>query len=193
MISYNMLMPPKDDDPKWAYTPESNAEQSADSSSAAPAVSQDQKPLTWTASEFIYKHKGGGWYLLFFIGLIIATGLVFLITKDYMSSIFIAIAGAIFVIVIPKKPRELAYEVNNQGVRIGNRSYSYAEFKSFDLVLDGGVKCINLIPLKRLMPEISLYFPPEQEMAIVYVLAQHLPHDQYQEKSIDRLIRRLHF
>ena len=189
-ISYNMLMPPKDDDSKWAYSPETSVEQSSDQTAQAPL---NQQPLTWTASEFIYKHKGGGWYVLFFIGLAVAAGLVFLVTKDYMSSIFIAIAGVIFAIVIPKKPRELSYEVGNQGISIGNRSYSYAEFKSFDLIMDGGVKCINLIPLKRLMPEISLYFPPEQEMAIVYVLSQHLPHDEYQEKGIDRLIRRLHF
>ncbi len=183
-----------DNDSNWAYKPDENVAASIEPAENPSAEQKKpQEPITWTASEFIDTHKGAGWHVLFFAGLAALGGLAYFLTKDYISSAVIIIAGIIFALTINRKPRQLPYEINNQGIQIGERFYDYGMFKSFDLMQEGGIKSINLMPLKRLMPDISLYFPPEQETAIVDFLSAHLPHDEHIEKSIDRLAKKLRF
>lgn len=191
-LGYNMLMQPKEGDAKWSYSPE-NTESQANNEDDKNSKGQKQQSISWTASEFIDNHKGAGWYLLFFIGLLLVSGLIFLFTNDYVSSGAIVFAGIIFVFLAKRKPQQLPYEVNSRGIQIGKKFYQYTEFKSFDLAWDKGVKCLDLIPLKRFMPEITIYFPPEQEEAITNIIASHLPHDETAEKNIDRIIKKLHF
>jgi hypothetical protein len=190
-----MLMPSNDtEEAKWSYSPEGGAPARPDMSSGRQTgESPREQSVSWTASEFIDKHKSGGWYLAFFLGLAMLSGLIFIFTRDYISAGAIVLAGVIFVILTKKKPQQLPYEVNNKGLKIGNRFYQYGDFKSFGLAQEGGIKSINFVPLKRFMPEISIYFPPEQEVVIIGILAQHLPHDVHVEKTMDKLARKLHF
>jgi hypothetical protein len=43
------------------------------------------------------------------------------------------------------------------------------------------------------MPELSIYYPPEEEEKILNVLTGSLPNDQKQEHSFDRLMKRIRF
>jgi hypothetical protein len=182
------------DNSGWVYNPEGTAKAPADTSSHPPEQStKSQKSITWTASEFIDVHKGAGWHFLFFGGLVLFGLAAFWFTKDYISSAVIIIAGIIFAVIINKKPRQLPYEINDRGIQIAERFYDYGLFKSFDLIQQDGMKSISLMPLKRLMPDISLYFPPAQESEIIDLLSVHLPHDEHVEKSVDRLARKLRF
>jgi hypothetical protein len=153
-----------------------------------------QKPsISWTASEFVDHQRGAGWYLIFFAGLIIVSVLMFKFTKDYISGVAIMIAGVILAGFARKRPRQLPYEVGGQGINIGGRLYPYEGFKSFGIGQEGGAKVINLVPLQRFMPDISVFFPLEQEADIIGVLADHLPHNDHPEKTVDRLAKKLRF
>jgi hypothetical protein len=188
-----MLMSAKessaDEQPNWAYTPEDGA--TTENRTAGRA--KESRSINWTASEFVDIHRSTGWHALFLIGFLLLSIVVFIFTKDYISSVLIAAAGIIFIIASSRKPRQLAYEINEDGIKVGARFYVYGVFKSFDLIQEGGIKSISLMPLKRFMPEISIYFPPEQEEDIVEVISGHLPHDEHMEKSIDKLARKLRF
>lgn len=186
-----MLMAQQATETNWTYKPDEQAEPANQTASENPAGSQ--LSISWTASEFIDRYKGAGWYTTFITGIILFSAAIFLFTKDYMSSAVIILAGLIFIMVSRKKPQQLLYEVNEQGIQIGPKFYQYGMFKSFDLTQDGAIKSIDLIPLKRLMPEVTVYFPPEQEMAIVNLLATHLPHNPQPERTVDKLAKKLRF
>lgn len=193
LIGYNMLMAESETETKWAYSPENEQAEAAVQQKSEQAQTGSQQAISWTASEFIDRHKGAGWYLTFFAGIVLLGAAVFFFTKDYISTVVIVLAGLIFAFVIRKKPQQLPYELNNQGLQIGSKFYQYGIFKSFDLTQDGGIKSIDLIPLKHFMPEISIYFPPEQEMAIVNLLSAHLPHNPQAERTVDKLAKKLRF
>ncbi len=178
----------------WAYRPDNQEPvlQNTDPATKE-ATAPTQKSVSWTASEFIDKHKGTGWYVAFILGILLISFAIFIVTKDYMSTAVIIIAGIIFLFVIKKKPQQLPYELNERGLQIGSKFYQYEMFKSFDLTQDEGLKSIDLIPIKRFMPEISIYFPPDQELLIVNILASHLPHNPQPEKTVDRLAKKLRF
>lgn len=196
-----------DDTPKpgWVYRPGDTKEaekpqvQAApESNSPATKAASPQKPepaqsVSWTASEFIDHHKSASWYLLFIVGLGVLVSAVYFIAKDIISSAVIGFTGLLFIILASHKPREMAYKIDGGGITIGTKFYPYAQFKSFGIHRDGAIGAINLMPLKRFMPELSIYYPPEQENNIVEILAYHLPHDQREEQGVDRLLKKLKF
>lgn len=195
LIGYNMLMSAKQkkpDAPRWSYDPEGDDDPITDQPDAS-QPRQESRYINWTASEFVEIQRNSSWKMTVILGFVLLCAVAYLITKDYISSIFIGVAGIIFLVASSRKPRQLTYEVNDKGVQVGSNFYSYSLFKSFDVLQEGGIRSVNLMPMKRFMPEISIYFPPEQEEAIVDVISSHLPHDEHTENAVDKMARKLHF
>lgn len=177
---------------QWAYNPEDDGV----NSSVAPPLEHKpavHKEITWSASEFIDHHKNMGWYVALFLGVGIFTAIVYLLTKDLMSVLAITTVSALFAMLAGRKPRELPYRLDNRGVTIGDKFYSFSAFKSFALHQDGAVGYISFIPLKRFMPEVSIYFPPDESEKIIDILSDSLPNEQRKENGVDVLMRRLRF
>lgn len=149
--------------------------------------------VTWTASEFVANHKTTGWYMLFTLCLGALGGIVYFITRDIFSISVIFVAGLLFIILASRKPRQLTYTVDQQGITMGEKFYPYSLFKSFGVGHEGVIGAINLMPLKRFMPELSIYYPAEDENKILDTLSEYLPHDQKEEAGVDRLLRRMRF
>lgn len=205
---YNMLMAENTKisgapEPGWSYKPGDNQAQPPSQASSQP-LSSEQSPadaphpdtmrsVSWTASEFVANHKGANWHLSYFLFLIVFLAVILLTTKDIISTVSIGVVLALFIIIANRKPRQLAYELNNSGVQIADKFYPYDHFKSFSVSDDGAVESINFMPLKRFMPEISIYFPPDEGDKIIAILTDHLPHDQVAENKIDKLFKKLHF
>jgi hypothetical protein len=155
--------------------------------------SKQPKEVAWTASEFIAHHKSAGWFAGLFAAILAISGLAYVFTKDLISSVTILVAGLLFAMLANRKPRQLKYKLDSSGITIGPRVYPYNSFKSFAVLQEGAIGCVNLLPLKRFMPEISIYFPPEEGDKILDVLSSHLPHDQKEEHQFDRLMKRIKF
>lgn len=183
-----MFMPTNQNQAKWSYNPDT-----VETDDSPPTRQKSQQSISWTASEFIHHHKSGAWYMAFFGALIAISAVIFIFTKDYIATVTIVLAGIIFSILANRKPRELNYEVTEQGIQIGGQFYEYGNFKYFTIEQEEGIKSINLMPMKRFMPDISVYFPSEQEDTILNLLASHLPHDYHEVKPIDKLAKRLRF
>ena len=92
-----------------------------------------------------------------------------------------------------RKPRVLDYQVDNAGVKIGPKFYAYGNFKAFAIVNEGAVESVWLMPLKRFMPILTIYFAPDDEQKIIDVLGNFLPVQSHQPDPIDRLMHQLRF
>lgn len=150
--------------------------------------------ISWTASEFIAYYKGAGWYIVATIVLIIISTITyFLSSQDIISTVVIFIIGAIFIGFSLRKPRVLNYEVSNQGIRIGEKLYSYKTLKSFAVIEEETMRSIDLLPLQRFMPAISMYYEPNDETAIVDALSIYLPKEDRKQPLIDKLMHKIRF
>jgi hypothetical protein len=78
-------------------------------------------------------------------------------------------------------------------LRIRQKIYPYAMFKSFTVVDEGAFSSVLLLPLRRFMPALAIYYDPEDETKILNMLSQHLPLDQTHNDPIDRFMRRIRF
>ena len=153
----------------------------------------NNKSVTWTGSEFIANHKDSRWFASFFGILIVGVGAIFLVTRDYISAISVAVAGILFASLANRQPRQLTYQIDNKGINIGQKFYSFEQFKYFSLAQDGAIGYINLMPLKRFMPDVSIYFPPEEADNVIDILSDHLPHHDSAERQIDKLAKKFRF
>ncbi len=155
--------------------------------------SDDIEPVTWTASEFIAHHKNGGWYATAIFGCASLCVLIYIFTHDFVSIIAITTVVILFLIISGKKPQQQAYIIDSHGVTIGSRLYPYSTFKSFAVSYEGAIGCITFVPLRRFMPEIAVYYAPDDENRILEALSRSLPNDQRSERNVDRLMKRIHF
>ncbi len=149
--------------------------------------------VRWTASEFIAHDRSPLWYLAVLAGGAALSVLIYFLTKDLLSPVILAMATIIFLVAASRKPRVLEYVVDGNGLEIAGKFYPYSDFRSFGIVHDGAFSNITLMPLKRFMPPISIYYAPEDSEKIVDTLAAFLPMEEYKLDLIDSLIRKLRF
>lgn len=116
-----------------------------------------------------------------------------LVFKEWLSAVVVAsMAGAIFVYA-RKSPRTLKYELASDGIIIDSKLYPYDQFRSFAVVAHGSLPSIELDPLKRFMPRITIFFAPEDENEITSTLENILPRNERNADPIDRLSHYLKF
>lgn len=155
-------------------------------------VEVPDNPVTWTAQEYVHIDKSPIWFILFTIVVLafIAVDLLFL--KSYTFSALVIVMAIAVIIYIRRPPRQLTYALSAQhGLYVGERLYTFQEFKSFGLIKDGEHNSIMLIPTKRFSPGVSVYFPEEAGEQIVDILGQRLPMEELKLDVIDIVVRKL--
>ena len=146
----------------------------------------------WTAHEYIHIEKNGLWYILFFLVVLALVALDIFLLKSYTFSALVIVMAVALIIYTRRPPREIQYTLSeNHGLYVGERLYSFEEFKSFGLLKDGEHHSIMLIPTKRFAPGVSVYFPEESGEEIVDILGSRLPMKELKLDFIDNVVRRL--
>jgi hypothetical protein len=175
-------------------TPPKAAEDSVSFFKADISSKSSQKGnISWTASEFVEHKKSFGWYLgLIVVGTALAA-LIFFTTHDKISTGVVIIAVIVMGIFAARKPRTVEYTLDDAGVTVGNKFYGYEMFKSFSIIDEGAVSSIYLLPLKRFMPAISIYYAHEDEERIVNIFSQQLPLEHRQLDALDNFMHRIRF
>ena len=186
---FSILKRGAEKDSGWQFHAEDNAPQSPASSTKKTNVESVQ----WTASEFIQHEKSAGWYAGLLAGAAGLAAIVYLVTEDWVSTITSVIVACVFGILAVRTPREMEFGVNERGVKMGNKFYTWGNFKSFAIVQEGNIESVWLMPLKRFMPIITLYFAPDDGPKIVNVISQFLPVEEHKMDPVDRLMQRLRF
>ena len=176
----------------FVYNPDGN-ESGAEGAPSPAAQSTAIEPVSWTATEYIDHQQGPVW----FVGLAVATAAigagVYFLAHDLAGAIIVALLGTTVGIFASRKPRQLAYELSDGGIKIGAKNYGFGGFKSFSIIQDGGMVSLDLNPVKRFMPPISVYFGPNEHEKIMAILEDRLPFEERNLDPIEQLTRRLHF
>jgi uncharacterized membrane protein YobD (UPF0266 family) len=194
------------DQPGWVFKPGGSAETPPPPPAAsketpvppAPAPRPSGKKVTeqsveWTASEFIAHQKNVGWYMAVILcGVALAIG-VYFFTHDEISTAVVLVVTIAFAVIGARKPRVMAYRLDDKGLTVGQRFHPYSDFKSFTLVEEGAFASLTFLPLKRFMPAVNVYFAPDDADDIMDVVAAYLPYENREPGVFDSLIRRIRF
>lgn len=151
------------------------------------------RELEWTAPEYASHDKEMGWYALFGFGAIAVITAVYALTRDVITAVSLLVIAAIFAVGAGRKPRMVAYAIDQGGVHVGAKYYAYSAFKSFSLAQDGPMNTVLLLPMKRFMPLVSMGYPPTLQHDIEDTLGSYLPYEQHQPDPVERLMHRVRF
>lgn len=151
----------------------------------------DTQAVSWEAQEFIHQEKGGAWFIVFTIVLIVLLAAAILLMKSWSFAILLVVIAAVIIVFAKRPPRVLKYSVTNKGLYIDESLHPFKNFKAFGVIHDGAEYSIMLIPTKRFMPGITVYFPEESGEQIVDMLGSRLPMQELHLDFLDRIIRKL--
>lgn len=158
-----------------------------------PMPESQNEAVTWTASEYIANHKTASWYAMLLLGAAALAGLAYLVAQDITSVVSILLIAILFGVYAGRKPRVLAYRLDHDGLTIAQKFYAYGSFRSFAVMDEGAFSSIVLMPLKRFMPLMTIYFTPEDEEKIVNILADRLPMEPHKRDLIDGFMHKIRF
>jgi hypothetical protein len=190
------LMNESDDQSNWQFTSdtEKGSEYVGEEFGRANGVPLPKiEPVNWSASEYISHEKSASWYLILFAFGVVATAIVYLVTKDIFASVAILLGCVSMGIYAGRKPSVKNYTIHEKGIQVDEIFHSYAKFRSFSIVEEGAIDSIWLKPFKRVSPTVVMYFSPDEEQKIVDVIANYLPHEQRELDVVDRFSKKIRF
>ncbi|MFZ1250287.1 MAG: hypothetical protein WAR37_02465 [Candidatus Microsaccharimonas sp.] len=163
-----------------------------DSNTVPPEESPNDPPITWTAQEYIHLDRTPIWFILFALVVLGLIAVDVFLLKSWTFSVLVVVMAVALVIYIRRPPRMLTYSLSpSQGLYVGERLYTFDEFKAFGLIQDGPHYSIMLIPRKRFSPGVSVYFPDDAGERIVDILGQRLPMETLKLDVVDVIVRKL--
>lgn len=152
----------------------------------------ENHPLQWSSYETIYREKNGLWFIAFISVAIILIFLDLFLLKSYTFSILVVVMSLAIVVLSIRPPRLINYVLSsNNGLYIGEKLYHFNEFKAFGVLRDEGYNSIVLIPIKRFLPSVSVYFPQELGEEIVDVFGARLPMETAKLDFLDIVVKKL--
>ena len=163
----------------------------AELASTTPIASADS--ISWSASEFVHHEKSAAWYLLVCIASLAVAAAIYFVTKELFSAIVIAIVGVAFSALGALKPKVLEYAIAPDGIKIGEKHFSFEAFRSFAVIEDGAMPSLQLLPHKRLAIAITMYFEPKDGDKIVNILGEYLPFEHRTRELVDKLAAKIRF
>lgn len=161
-----------------------------DEPSAGPT---NEGAVSWSASEFIAHQKSSRWYLALALGAGVLAAAVFLLFHDWITSGMIIIVAIVFGVLANRKPRTMQYQIDNSGIRVGQKMFTFSDFKYFTIIDEGAISSITLAPLRRFMLPLTIYYDPKDEERITDVLNDYVPYEPNHNDVVDNLMRRIRF
>lgn len=155
-------------------------------------VSEGSGLVRWTASEYINEDKTPLWFAVFGFVVVALIALDIFVFGSYTFSVLVIVMAAALIIISRRPPRQINYVLSpDKGLLIGEKAYSYDDFKAFGLIKDREQHFIMLIPTKRFDPGVSVYFPENVGEKIVDILGSRLPMEDLRLDLVDIIVRKL--
>lgn len=157
------------------------------------ASAQPGDSLSWRAAEYMMHDKSSIWYGGMVLGSVLIAGIVYLLNRDIVTAVIVLLSLMGLTYYSARKPREQAFAVSTDSVRVGSNYYALQDFRSFSITEDPSSISLVLVPLKRFMPAINISVPADYKDAVVDLVSKTLPHEQRKPDVIDNLMRRIRF
>lgn len=126
---------------------------------------------------------------------LLATIMYFVTGRDLLSVLAVVLATGLFVAYKSHLFHGVRYRLDSREITINKNHYNLGQFRAFTVVhdRDGQAVSIELLPLKRFMPLLTVRCTAEIEPKVVGILSEHLPVDNRRPDALDAIARRLKF
>jgi len=140
--------------------------------------------VIWHAPEFEYREKGVSWYWLTIILAVLLIALA-MWQRNFLFGVFVIVAEILVILWGGKKPRILAFAVDERGLAIGDREHHpWSEFSTFSAE-EGEDLSLLVFQSRRARPALYVLVPPAQFPEVKRVLLSQLPYVEYQRSLVE--------
>ena len=148
--------------------------------------------IDWHASEYVHHDKGAMWLIILGVIAVVGAG-VAIFFGQWLFAALIAVMAVAFGVYGFRQPKEMQYQLTDRKLLINDKTYSLAAFRAFVVIPDGTSYSALLIPVKRFMPALTIYFAEADGEKIIDILGAHLPMEDAQPDPIEAFMRKLRF
>ncbi|HKX24615.1 MAG TPA: hypothetical protein VJM46_05235 [Candidatus Saccharimonadales bacterium] len=159
----------------------------------APHPDEEHVDMAWEASEYIHHTKSPLWFMGYAGIMLVLLAIAYFLTQAWTFIVLVVVMAIAIGVFATRPPRTLRYALTDSGLQIEESHYHYNDFRAFGIIADGGLYSIMLIPTKRFMPAVSIYFAEDDGEKIVDILGSRLPMEELHLDFVDRMMRRLRF
>lgn len=157
----------------------------------APVLGSEDDDIEWTSSEYVSNNKGILWYVFLGVGALVLMAFAYFVMHDIVAVVALGAIALILGYLGARKPRTMNYRISIDGVYVATKFFPYSDFKSFGILNEGAFSSLVLTPIKRFMPPLSIYYPPEMEKSITEQLGKHLPLAPVRVDLVDSTMRKI--
>ena len=184
----------QDAQPGWTYTSGNLTENTLlDQSAEQGADTSNDILAKWTASEFVSHDKTTKWYVVLGFSAVVLSAIIFVLTRQILSVVVVAVMTLLFAVYASAKPRTLDYSVSKNGVQIGEKYHPFNTIKSYSVIEEEGMPYIQLLLHKRLSVPIVVYAAPDQIDQLAEIIGNFVPYDQKKRDIADKISSRIRF
>lgn len=149
--------------------------------------------VSWEAPEYIHHQKSVLWFVGYAVFMLALLAVAYYVTSSWAFIILVVVMAIALGVFAVRQPRTLHYVLTQDGVQVEKSFYHYNDFRAFGVLAEDQLSSITLIPIKRFMPGIVLYFMNQDGEQVVDVLGSRLPMQKMEPDFVDRFMRRIHF
>ncbi len=147
------------------------------------------KRISWKAPEFVHYTKDIYWFLGLGLGSLFLVGFAVWMRNWFMVAAFV-LASIALVIVSRRKPEVVDHEITEEGIKVGNRFYSFSKLKSFWIIKTSPFPTLNFEPTRKISPVITLQLGKVDLDQIRQFLGRYLPEQEGRGEDIfDKITR----
>jgi len=155
--------------------------------------SQDTRieKIEWSAPEYEHREKSGDWFWA--LGVVVfASSAAAAIFGNYFFAILLVLGGVLLGYMTLREPETVDFELNEKGLKIRDKLYSYPEIKSF--WVDKEKPTLFIKSGRVFIPILNIPIEEESKDKIhAAFLAKNIPEEEMREHPSEKVIDMLGF
>lgn len=148
--------------------------------------------ISWNAPEHFYVEKKPDWY--WSVGIItLSISAVMIIFGNVITGIFILIAAVALVINASYPPKVVYHEINDRGIIVNNKFYTFLSLESFWIPHDEIPHRLILKSRKLFMPLIVILIDEHDPEDIREIMLRYIAETEHHVNFLDKILERFGF
>ena len=153
----------------------------------------DPSVMSWQASEYVQHDKDGMWFAVLGFVAVALLGLDYVLIRSWTFALLIVVMAVGVGVMARRAPRILSYSLSSASLQIDDKHINLRDFRAFGVLQEESMYSIRLIPKKRFMPAVNVFFPPEYGEKIVDAVGLTLPLEHIEHDFVDNLAQKIRF
>ena len=159
------------------------------SPAVAPSPLEDVEVVQWQAPEYIHRYKSPVWYGVFVIAVIALVAAALLLMQSITFAVLILVMAFALFVYSARPPHMMNYTLSEKGLYINDTLQGFAECQAVGILRDIDQFSLELVPVRRFRPRVSVYFTEAEGEAIVDILGTRLPMQDIEPDAFDKIVR----